>query len=225
MATKKQLDANRRNAAKSTGPKTSEGKARSARNALKHGLRSSLAIIPGESPKDYEALYEALRNDYQPTDSVEEILVREIAVAEWRLQRFHRAEAALFWREMNHVTHYAGHGAPDPDDPYQATSDNELDSYCLAYAFSSLIANYNKPTSFARYETSIRNSLYKAIQTLEARRVLHQRTAQIPAPTKIAQAKPIRTQPKKNQQFEAPKPLPPQPAATAHPDPGRRKAS
>jgi len=55
MATQKQIEANRRNARRSTGPKTPGGKDRSARNALKQGLRSSLAVIPGESPEDYEA--------------------------------------------------------------------------------------------------------------------------------------------------------------------------
>ena len=87
MSTQKQIEANRRNALRSTGPKTPEGKARSALNALQHGIRSSLAVIPGESLEEFETLYDAFRADYQPTDSMEEILVRHIASAEWRLRR------------------------------------------------------------------------------------------------------------------------------------------
>ena len=61
MSTEKQIEANRRNAQRSTGPKTPERKARSALNALQHGIRSSLAVIPGESPENFETLYDALR--------------------------------------------------------------------------------------------------------------------------------------------------------------------
>jgi len=95
MSTQKQIEANRRNALRSTGPKTPEGKARSALNALQHGIRSSLAVIPGESLEDFETLYDAIRADFQPADSMDEILVRQIASTEWRLQRIQRAEAAL----------------------------------------------------------------------------------------------------------------------------------
>ena len=56
MATDKQIQANRRNARKSTGPKTEEGKARSRNNALRHGLTAELAVLPHEDPHQYEEL-------------------------------------------------------------------------------------------------------------------------------------------------------------------------
>jgi len=120
MATQKQIEANRRNAQRSTGPKTPEGKARSALNALQHGIRSSLAVIPGESREEFETLYDAIRDDFQPTDSMEEILVRQIASAEWRLQRMQRAEAALrnsIYKAMQTLKVRSPNRANEPNSP------------------------------------------------------------------------------------------------------------
>jgi hypothetical protein len=66
MATAKQAAANRRNAAKSTGPRTKSGKARSRRNALKHGLSAEQVVMLGEDPAAFEALRDDLYNHYQP---------------------------------------------------------------------------------------------------------------------------------------------------------------
>ena len=54
MATKKQIQANRNNATKSTGPRTGEGKARVSQNALKHGLLARDAVLPDEDPAEFE---------------------------------------------------------------------------------------------------------------------------------------------------------------------------
>ena len=54
MTTDKQIEANRRNAEKSTGPRSEEGKARSSMNAIKHGLRAEQPVILGENPADYQ---------------------------------------------------------------------------------------------------------------------------------------------------------------------------
>ena len=227
MSTQKQIEANRRNAQRSTGPKTPEGKARSALNALQHGIRSSLAVIPGESLEEFETLYDAIRDDFQPTDSMEEILVRQIASAEWRLQRIQRAEAALLWREMNTSASFPWRRHPEPDAPYQADSDDEITLYRQAGAFSMLVVHSDRLSSFSRYETALRNTIYKAMQTLEARAKLRQQQAPAPAPDqpKIAQSKPIPKKSKKNQQHTDPTPIPAQPTIATGPDPGHRKAS
>ncbi|HLY20616.1 MAG TPA: hypothetical protein VKR61_25490, partial [Bryobacteraceae bacterium] len=62
----KQKVSNRRNAQKSTGPKTPEGKAKVRFNALKHGLRARSAIIPGEKLERFEQLCADLEDDWQP---------------------------------------------------------------------------------------------------------------------------------------------------------------
>ena len=75
MASEKQVEANRRNAAKSTGPKTAAGKQISRMNALKHGLDAERVVIPGEDPEEFEGLFRALEEHYQPVGSIEGLLV------------------------------------------------------------------------------------------------------------------------------------------------------
>ena len=60
MTTNAQIKANRNNARKSTGPRTDEGKTRSAKNALKHGLLGRDTVLPGEDPADFDRQLSAL---------------------------------------------------------------------------------------------------------------------------------------------------------------------
>src|SRR5262249_6497128 len=83
---------NRRNALKSTGPKTEEGKAQSRMNALGHGLTAGQAVLPHENEDDYEKLREGMLESYAPQDSAEAALVEELVNAYWRLLRLHRVE-------------------------------------------------------------------------------------------------------------------------------------
>lgn len=94
----RQLAANRANALRSTGPKSPEGKAASARNAIKHGVLSKAVIPPilekYESREEYEALLASFVERLSPEGAVEEMLVERIATSYWRLGRLLRAEAA-----------------------------------------------------------------------------------------------------------------------------------
>ncbi len=72
---------------RSTGPRTSTGKATSSRNSFKHGLASGQLIIPGEDAAEYEALLNALLDEHQPANPTEEMLVRELAQSYWLMQR------------------------------------------------------------------------------------------------------------------------------------------
>ena len=96
MATIKQIRANRRNAKKSTGPKTEEGKNRTRFNALVHGLRAESAIIPGEDPAKFDQHLERLTNAWMPQDDMEKSLVEQIAINQWKLARIDRAEARIY---------------------------------------------------------------------------------------------------------------------------------
>jgi hypothetical protein len=83
-------------APKKRGPNTPEGKARSAMNALKHGLRArSFGILPEESPAEWTEHVSDLRAGYGPVDAAEEKLVTAIAVAMWKEIRADRAEAEV----------------------------------------------------------------------------------------------------------------------------------
>ena len=96
MSSAKQVAANRRNGARSTGPRTKSGKARSRRNALKHGLSAEQVVIPGEDPAAFEALRSDLIEHYQPADPVAEHLVDQVAACIWRLKRVPEIEAGIF---------------------------------------------------------------------------------------------------------------------------------
>jgi hypothetical protein len=97
-------EASRRNGAKSRGPKSAEGKARSAQNALKLGLCAlKYVVLPDESAAEFHALKEALMDELAPEGALQTVLARRVAVAAWRLARADRMEVELFeerrWEE------------------------------------------------------------------------------------------------------------------------------
>src|ERR1700757_4550142 len=95
---------NRENAAKSTGPKTDEGKANSRRNALKHGLRAETLVLPGENPDDLKALHDWC-TDYGGPDTPGEVILIERAVFyAIQLRRCARYQAALVSEQVRHAT-------------------------------------------------------------------------------------------------------------------------
>ncbi len=96
MTTEKQAAANRRNARKSTGPRTSRGKAVSKFNAVNHGLLARDAVLPGEDAGDLEALHRRLAEELSPVGEVELMLVDRIADLSWRLRRAARVETGLY---------------------------------------------------------------------------------------------------------------------------------
>ena len=96
MTTIKQIEANRLNALKSTGPRTEEGKRRSRCNAIRHGLTAETVIVGLEDPEDYESFEATIIADYDPTTAVERELVLRLASVLWRLRRATGIETALF---------------------------------------------------------------------------------------------------------------------------------
>jgi hypothetical protein len=96
MSSLKQIEANRRNALKSTGPNTADGKQRSRRNAVRHGLTAETVIGALEDAADYRAFEEAIAADYDAQSAVERELVLRLASLLWRLRRATAMETALF---------------------------------------------------------------------------------------------------------------------------------
>ena len=93
MATQAQIDANRRNARKSTGPKTLKGKLVVSKNAVKHGMFSTSGLLLGEDNEADKQLYDALFAEFSPESYVEVSLVEAIILTIWRLRRIPRIEA------------------------------------------------------------------------------------------------------------------------------------
>src|SRR6516225_5050143 len=93
MASLKQIQANRRNAQKSTGPRTAEGKAVSRFNALKTGIDAEThVVLPFEDPKDLEDLTVEYYDRFAPDTPEQRCLVDALISDEWSLRRFRSVE-------------------------------------------------------------------------------------------------------------------------------------
>lgn len=96
MTSLRQIEANRRNARLSTGPVTEEGKKKSRRNALRHGLAAETVIHALEDAEDYAAFELGVTADFDAQSAVERELVLRLASLLWRLRRVTAIEAGLF---------------------------------------------------------------------------------------------------------------------------------
>ena len=113
--TQKKIEANRRNARRSTGPRTERGKRTSRFNALTLGLFAKHVVIPicdgYKSEGDFQSLLNGLHGEFQPIGLYEEWLVLKIAECMWRLRRATRCESgsvreATIWdqhRDKNQI--------------------------------------------------------------------------------------------------------------------------
>lgn len=104
-SSERRIVANRRNALRSTGPRTAKGRKTVSRNALKHGLLAREVVITGgdgkESQQEFDALVAQVQEHYRPLGAMEEMLVEKIVTCWWRLARVHRAEMGEIRRELD----------------------------------------------------------------------------------------------------------------------------
>ena len=103
MTSFRQIEANRRNASKSTGPNTEEGKQRSRCNAVRHGLTAETVISALEDAEDYKAFEAAITADFDAQSAVERELVLRLASLLWRLRRTTTMETGLFEIQADHL--------------------------------------------------------------------------------------------------------------------------
>jgi hypothetical protein len=96
MTTFRQIEANRRNALRSTGSKTDEGKRRSRLNAVRHGLTAETVVRSLEDAEDYKAFEAAIISDYCAESAVARELVLRLASLLWRLRRATAIETDFF---------------------------------------------------------------------------------------------------------------------------------
>jgi hypothetical protein len=90
-------EASRKNGARSRGSRTPEGKARSAQNAVKHGLTAQkYVVLPEEDAAEFAGLEAAMIEELAPVGALQAVLARRVAVAAWRLARADRIEVELF---------------------------------------------------------------------------------------------------------------------------------
>ena len=119
MATEAQIEANRRNAQHSTGPRTEAGKANSSRNATKFGLFSTNnCVLPGEE-EFYDHFCHTIWDSLVPVGPIEELTAGEYVRASWLLRRCAMAEEregeySVRWRAEDNLKYKEDRPAPDP---------------------------------------------------------------------------------------------------------------
>jgi len=156
--TEKMVEANRRNAQLSTGPKTDAGKAVVAGNAIKHGLTAKELVLPGERKGDLVALRAGLYADLRPVGEMECLLVDRVALTMWRLRRVIRFEAGFLENQLYDVMERNG----------------GEDSYGKVVSWGGG-SSLDKLKTLAGYETSIEHGMYRALKQLREMQELRQK--------------------------------------------------
>jgi len=175
----KKAEANRRNAAKSTGPKTARGKSYSRLNALKHGILASQAVLSAIEGRENRAAFaqtiDGLAADFAPVGTFEQMLVEKIATCFWRFRRLLRFEnRAAFqsfddrtYDQMNHRERWRGPvyvktGADGQQKKIDSTDVMQASGLGLD------LPNEHDLLRLVRYENSIERTLSKALAQLKA---------------------------------------------------------
>ncbi len=145
----RRVEANRRNAMKSTGPKTTTGKQRVSRNALKHGLCAIYAHLPSESGATFNTFVEELREELCPRTILQRNLFPQIVNLLWNIQRLPEAQSKLFAEEAAKI---------DVGEKSEVLSSSDV----LACRFSA--DGGNGFILLNRYERSMQNALLRLLR-------------------------------------------------------------
>lgn len=145
----------RANGAKSHGPTTPEGRAKSSRNSIRHGLSSKSVLLPTESQEQFQLLLDAHIDQFHPASPIEMDLVEAMAVARWRLRRIWAIETSLL---ANELTRRAG----DIDQEFSELTAEDR----LAWVFQRLADNNQSLALLARYEGNLNRAFDRAFKQL-----------------------------------------------------------
>jgi hypothetical protein len=167
MASVAQIQANRSNAQKSTGPRTAEGKATASRNAVKHGLLAEQVVIHGEDPAQFELYREGMLAELAPVGGIETMLAERAVSLAWRLRRAERLQSAVFatvYREnAGDIVLWPRHGLPiepKPDEEAVILGQVVMTDFARAQVLDRLLV----------HERRIESSLYRTMAELRKER-------------------------------------------------------
>ena len=172
----KQLAANRANAAKSTGPRTPEGKARSARNACTHGFTaSSFAVVRLEELDEIARLKQDAVAVYQPVNSQEMFALEQIAIAQQTMFRAARLESGLFtnyldnYLNRNDVPVSPVHPVLTADIPITRAQNR---NYALSDGFDRTVKQGNSFVLLMRYKGQAERLYRRAVEDFDRLKAL-----------------------------------------------------
>ena len=219
--TEAQINANRENAKKSTGPRSAEGKAASSRNRLLHGLRANKHILLDEDPAEFLLLIHDHFDRFQPVGPGEEKLVLRIAADQWRLDRALPAEAGIYRDRFHDVAkkdevrrHQYDNKKRDAEkygDPVPPPPTPPAERDLLARAFNVDCEGPNSFARLARYESSIERYIDRCLRQLKT----YQNTRLASSPDPANQPSPATETGQAVQPAEADAPSAQTPAATS----------
>jgi hypothetical protein len=184
MTTDAQIKANRLNARKSTGPKTAEGKAVVAQNAIKHGLFAHENVIKCEKQADFDCFHDALLAGLAPAGGVEAMLAGRIVSLSWRLKRVERMTSEVIDVKIARIE-------SDSWDRSRRREAGLMDSetgrseLALGWAVMRDFSDAQVLERLLMYEKRIESSLYKAmneLQKLQRTRERQQAEAEVEQP-------------------------------------------
>ena len=170
MASDRQIEANRKNARRSTGPTTALGKARSSLNAVRHGLSARNAVLPQEDHRAYLDLLASLKAELRPQGPLESFLVQQMASAQWRLLRTARMETGFFMAGIDEVKHEEDHPHNSWSEPVplrrrrNLTEDDEV-TRLLGVLFQKN-SGMDAFARLTRYENMLSAKYFGALRTL-----------------------------------------------------------
>ena len=150
MSSPKRKQASQQNGAKSRGPATDEGKARSARNATRHGLLSRTIVLDNEDPKDFRRLLDQHVEKFQPNGDIEHQAIEEMAICQWKLRRLRIIETTLM------------------DDHAAENAEGTVDQ-AVADAYEALNHSLSR---LARYESQLSRQYHRAFRHFQELRKL-----------------------------------------------------
>jgi hypothetical protein len=155
MASQRQIESARRNGALSRGPVTAEGRERSSRNSVVHGL-SYQKIFVLQNVEVFEELVAAFVSQYEPATDVESELCLQIAHAHWRIRRLNIVETGMFDKQMDRQ-----------DKELRDTHPTFDEGIRLASAFESLAKENGALGLLTRYEGRLYRTLHTLVERLE----------------------------------------------------------
>jgi len=163
MSTKEQIKANRNNAKKSTGPKTTEGKGKSSKNAIKHGLTACCNVIDIEDREEFDFFRKEMLDDLYPIGPMQYRLAERIVSLSWRLRRAEIMHDKTFDDLLQKDTD----GLYDDMMNYRIHPDLPGDELALGHMAEYDFSRNKILNKLIMYERRIENSLYKTMKQLK----------------------------------------------------------
>jgi hypothetical protein len=156
MPSNLQSETSRQNGAKSHGPVTAAGQARSSQNALRHGLTAAVVVLPHESQEEFNQLLKHYIHDFRPATRSQQDLVETLAATRWRTNRLVAMESRLFEQELARNLEAINQEFAGVDDTGK-----------MAFALDKMVNTSKTPAHLLRYESQLNRTYDRALKHLK----------------------------------------------------------